>query len=108
MSETFQFWLEYCEMVFLLLNCIAAERDSKWLLHLETFAEMLLYDRAYDHYKYFNWGLIYLLDMHELPMKHPELYDNFINGNHTVSRSKKQSSFNSVSTDMALEQSNYA
>ena len=105
MSETFEFWLEYCDMVFLLLDFIAAERESNWHLHLETFAKMLQYDRAYDHYKYFSWGLIYLFDMHELPSKHPDLYHNFVIGNHAVSRNKNKSSFNSVSTDMALEQS---
>ena len=104
-SETFQFWLEYCEMVYLLLDFLTAERESDWNMHLETFREMLCYDRAYDHYKYFAWGLIYLHDMKELPSKHPELYKNFMNGNHTVSRCKKQSTFNNVSTDMALEQS---
>ena len=106
MSETFKFWLEYCNMVILLLNFIAAERNSNWLLHLETFAEMLAYDRAYDHYKYMSWGLVYLYDMYELPEKHPDLYQHFMNGLHTVSRSKASSNFNCVSTDMALEQGN--
>ena len=40
-SDNFKFWLEYCEMVDLLLNFLAAERDSDWELHLETFQEML-------------------------------------------------------------------
>ena len=39
-------------MVFLLLNCIAAETNSDLLLHLETFAETLTYDRAYNRNKY--------------------------------------------------------
>ena len=39
-------------MVFLLLNFIAAEINSDWLLHLEIFVEMMTYDRAYDHNKY--------------------------------------------------------
>ena len=50
-SDNFKFWLEYCEMVDPLLNFLAAERDSDWELHLETFQEMLAYDRANDHYK---------------------------------------------------------
>ena len=35
-SETFQFWLEYCEMVYLLLDFLTAERESDWNMHLET------------------------------------------------------------------------
>ena len=104
-SDNFKFWLEYCEMVDLLLNFLAAERDSDWELHLETFQEMLAYDRAYDHYKYFQWGSIYMIDMLQLPEAHPQLYEEFLNGHHTVSRAKSKSKFNTVSTDMALEQS---
>ena len=105
MSETFQFWLEYCDMAFLLFDFLAAERESNWDLHLETFQEMLKYDRAFGQYKYFTWGSIYIIDMLELPVKHPELYQHFVSGFHTVSRCKKESKFNCVSTDMALEQS---
>ena len=104
-SDTFAFWLEYCDMVTLLLDFLSAERDSDWNLHLETFQNMLNYDRAYDHYKYFLWGTIYIIDMLRLPEEHPELYEMYCNGFHTVSRAQKQSQFNSVSTDMALEQS---
>ena len=92
-------------MVFLLLDFLAAERDSDWNTHLETFQEMLFYDRAFDHYKYLSWGLIYLCDMLDLPTTHPYLHESFMNGLHTVSRSEIDSSFNCVSTDMALEQS---
>lgn len=103
-NETFAFWLEHCNMSDILLNSLAAERDSNWDLHLETFKEMLTYDRAYDHYKYFTWGTIYLSDMLRLPTEHPDLYEKFQIGCHTVSRNKKVSEFNCVSTDMALEQ----
>ena len=43
--------------------------------------------------------------MLQLPDTHPQLYQEFLNGNHTVSRAKSESMFNTVSTDMALEQS---
>ena len=52
-SEIFSFWLEYCQMVFLLLNFLVDERQPDWKLHLETFRQTLYYDRAHDHYKYF-------------------------------------------------------
>ena len=105
LSETFQYWHEYLEMADLLLDFLAAECDSDWKVHLETFKEMLCYDRAFDHFKYFTWGMIYYIDMMQLPEKHPELYEAFLKGYHTVSRNKKPSKFNGVSTDMALEQS---
>ena len=72
---------------------------------MECFKAMLPYDRAFDHDKYFQWGLVYLIDMLRLPEQAPEVYQEFLNGNHTVSRKKVATQFNAVSTDMALEQS---
>ena len=92
-------------MVFVLIEFVAAERESDWRKHLELFQEMIYYDRAYDHYCYFTWGMVCLCDMMSLPRSHPDLYDCFINGMYTVSRNPQCSSFNCVSTDMALEQS---
>ena len=91
-------------MVFLLLNFIPVERNSDCSLHLEAFAEMLVYNRAYDHYKYMSWGLVYLYDMYELPEKHPDLHQYFMSHFHIVSRSKAASTFNCVPTDIVLEQ----
>ena len=91
-------------MIFLLLNFIAAERNSDWSLHLETFTEMLVFDRAYDHYKFMSWDLVFWYDMYELPEKHPHLLQYFMRAFHTVSRSKTASTFKCVLTDMALEQ----
>ena len=104
-SETFAFWMEYLDMVKLLLNAISAERSSDWNLHLKTFKEMPKYDRAFDHFKYFKWGSIYIMDMLRLPIDHPDLHERFQSGCHTVSRSPTESTFNMVPTDMTLAQS---
>ena len=104
-SRTFGFWHEYLGMTFTLLDFMEAERESNWLVHLETFKAMLPYDKSFDHYKYLSWGLIYLIDMLRLPEVYPQVFEHFMDGKHTVSRSKSKSWFNTVSTDMALEQS---
>ena len=103
MSETFKIWLKYCDMIFLLLNFVTAERNSDWSVHLETFAEMLVFDRAQDHCKYMNLDLVFLY-MCELPEKHLDLQQNFIKDFPTASRNKTASTFNCVSADMALKQ----
>ena len=92
-------------MVMILLNSIEAERDSIWQLHLDSFKSILSYDKAFDHYKYFVWGIIYLADMEILPQKYPKVCNHFLAGKHNVSREKDDSAFNTVATDMALEQS---
>ena len=85
-------------MVELLFNFLESERDSNWKCHIECFKAMLPYDRIFDHNKYFKWGLVYLVDMLRLPNHAPDVYREFLDGNHMASR------FNTVSTDMALEQ----
>ena len=104
-SRTFAFWVEYIDMVHLLLDFMESERDSIWKTHLETFRCMPPYHFAFDHFKYFMWGCVYSCDMQQLPNKFPDVYANFENGKHGVSRATAPSYFNSVATDMALEQS---
>ena len=103
--EMFLFWLEYCQMMFLLLVFLAAERDSEWIKHIEAFQQMIYYDAAYDNYRYFKGGIVYLLNIRNLSTTHPDLYEMFLCGYHTVSREKSKSSLNCISRDTALEQS---
>ena len=91
-------------MVLLLFDFIEAERETNWDIHLKCFKQMLPCDRAFDLTKYFKSGLIFVIDMLRLPQEAPEVYTAFKEGNHSVSRSKTVSTFNHVSTDMALEQ----
>ena len=55
-SKTFQFWDRYLCMVSLLLDYVAAERDSRVDLHIESFAEMLVYDFVCNHQKLRKMG----------------------------------------------------
>ena len=64
---------------------------------------MLPYFYAMDRVNYARWLPICLADMHSLQEQHPEVYSEFIAGNHSVSRS--QQPFGQVWSDMALEQS---
>ena len=77
-------------MVFLLIEFLAAERDSKWMQHIEAFQQMICYDKAFNNYRYFKWRILYLLDMKNLSSTHPDLYELFLCGYHTVSRKKNE------------------
>ena len=57
---------------------------------------------AMDHLNYSRWLPVYIMDMCHLQEKALNVYNNFLRGNHIVSRSQ---SFNQVWADMALEQS---
>ena len=102
-SYMFAFWDEYLEMVSLMHSFIRAERSGDWSLHLNATAGMMPYFCAMDRMNYSRWLPIYLADMNSLPEMHPVVFEEFMNGNHAVSRSKQ--AFAQVWTDMALEQS---
>ena len=102
-SLLFSFWDTYIELVKLLLQFIRAERDGHWKLHLETTSRMVPYFYAMDRTNYSRWLPVYLFDMYQLPQKFPEVHEEFLKGNHAVSRSAQP--YSRVWTDMALEQS---
>ena len=87
----------------ILLQFIKAECTGNWRLHLSSTATMVPHFFAMDRTNYARWLPIYLADMHKLEEGHPEVYQTFIAGNHSVSHSQKP--FAQVWTDMALEQS---
>ena len=66
-SEMLALWLEYCQTVFLLLDFLAAEWDSNWIQHIGAFQQMICHDAAFDNYRYFKWGIVYLLDTKNSP-----------------------------------------
>ena len=102
-SKAFRFWEDYIDMVLVLLQFIKAERTGNWKLHLTATAAMVPHFFAMDRINYARWLPVYLSDMNTLETSHPEVYKEFINGNHSVSHSKEP--FAQVWTDMALEQS---
>lgn len=101
--KLFAFWEEHGTMVDLLLQLIKAERTGNWKLHLCTIATMVPYFFAMDRHNCSRWLPVYLSDMKRLETKHARVHQEFMNGDHVVSRSSNP--FSPVSTDMALEQS---
>ena len=90
-------------MVLVLLQFIKAERTGNWKLHLSATAAMVCHFFSMDRVNYARWLPIYLSDMSMLELNHPEVFHEFLSGNHSVSRSKQP--FAQVWPDMALEQS---
>ena len=90
-------------MVLLLLQFVKAERTGNWKLHLSATTEMVPHFFSMDRVNYSRWLPVYLSDMHMLQLTHPAVHQEFIAGNHSVSRSNQP--FAQVWPDMALEQS---
>ena len=102
-SNLFAFWDEYCSMVTTLLQFLKAERTGNWKLHLSSTAAMLPQFFAMDRQNYARYLPVHLADVQKLELTHPDVYKEFAEGNHSISRSGQP--FSQVSTDMALEQS---
>ncbi|CAB4003577.1 Hypothetical predicted protein [Paramuricea clavata] len=102
-SKVFNFWEDYINMVLLLLQFVKAERTGNCKLHLSATAAMVPHFFSMDRVNYARWLPVYLSDMNLLESHHPEVYQEFMAGSHSVSRSKQP--FAQVWPDMALEQS---
>ncbi|CAB4005387.1 Hypothetical predicted protein [Paramuricea clavata] len=102
-SKVFNFWEDYINMVLLLFQFVKAERTGNWKLHLSATAAMVPHFFSMDRVNYARWLPVYLSDMNMLESHHPEVYQEFMAGSHSVSRSKQP--FAQVWPDIALEQS---
>ena len=97
-SRCFVFWEEYIDMQF-----SKTERTGNWQLHLSATAAIVPHFFSMDRVNYARWLPVYLSDMNMLESSHPEVFQEFVTGTHSVSRSKQP--FAQVWPDMALEQS---
>ena len=100
----FQFWMNYMEMVSILLSFIRAKREGNLELHLVSFARMLPWFAMYNHTNYARWGPFYLADMRQLATSTPEFYEHFQDGMFSMKRT--DSKFSRVFVDQALEHVN--
>ena len=85
--QLFAFWGEYVCMVQLLLQFIKAERTGNLLKHLSATAAMTPHFFSMDRPNYSRWLLVYLADIDQLSETHPALHEEFMPGNHSISRS---------------------
>ncbi|KAK3727235.1 hypothetical protein QZH41_006995, partial [Actinostola sp. cb2023] len=67
-----------------------AERSADWSLHLAATTAMVPYFYAHDRPNYSRWLPVYLADMAQLEQKHPEVYRQFMEGEHACRSSQKE------------------
>ncbi|CAC5414988.1 unnamed protein product [Mytilus coruscus] len=99
-SRTAKLWLQYSEMVQVLRQFIKAERTGNWPLHLQSIQAILPFLAASGHNLYTKTA--YLMTMQSLDEDHPDVYANFINGNHVIRRSNRYCA--EKSSDLFIEQ----
>ena len=79
-----------------------SREGGNWFLHLSATAALTTHFFAMDQPSYYRSLLLYLADMNQLSDIHPTVHEEFMSGNHSISRSTKP--FEQVWTDKALEQ----
>ena len=82
--RTAKLWLQYLDMVEILLIFIKAERTGNWNLHLIMNSKMLPYLAAAGHNKYTKSLFLYLQTMEQLCTTQPEAYQHFQQGLHVI------------------------
>lgn len=101
-SRTGRLWIQYCDMIKLLKQFIKGERTGNWDLHLQCMNAMLPYFASTGHNLYAKSVHVYLSQMQNLHIDHPDVYQSFKNGHHVLRRSDRF--WGGLSTDLIIEQ----
>ena len=101
-SRTGKLWIQYCDMIKLLKQFIKGERTGNWDLHLQCMHDMLPYFASTGHNLYAKSVHVYLSQMQNLHIDHPDVYQSFKNGHHVLRRSDRF--WGGLSTDLINEQ----
>ena len=80
---------------------LRAERLGNWHPHLRATKEMLRYFAASGHNHYLKSSYLYLQEMSDLEIHHPDVYYHFCNGLHVVRRSPRE--WAGLSSDYVIE-----
>ena len=87
-SRTSALWLSYARYIFIVQEFIPAKRTSNWPLHILATKSMLNLFAATGHNNYAKTTRLYLQSAAALEKDHPEVYQQFLLGNHTVRYTK--------------------
>ena len=61
--------------------------EGDFPLYVQVCDELCSWFRVMDHTNYARWLPVHVRDMVQLPLKHPQLYDEFLKGNFVMQRS---------------------
>lgn len=103
-SPQFQFWYLILAMELTILALIRSFREANFALYCEALSELIPYFFANNNFNYARWLPIHLRDMMCLQRRHPEVAEEFRNGNFVVHKSCRN--FSAMAIDQAHEQAN--
>ena len=101
-SRTAKLWLQFKELILIILTFLKAEQLGDFQLHLHSLRCLLPYLAAAGHNRYTKSVTLYLKKMYNLEETHPELYTTYLEHGHTVRRSNRLCG--GLSLDLCIEQ----
>ena len=102
-SQMYNYFENFLNMVELIHDLVAADREGDWEAHLLVVQNILPIFRELFNYSinYLRYGSLYLENMRRKPEEHPEIYTKFMQCHEVKQR---YGSLNGVAGDMKLEQ----
>ena len=76
--KTAQYWIQYMQYIAVVKSYIRAERTGNWPLHLSCVKDMLNLFAATGHIHYTKSARLYLQQMLDLQINHPEVHNSFV------------------------------
>ena len=101
-SRTVALWLNYVHYIEIVQQFITAERTSNFALHISTTKQMINLFAATAHNNYAKTYRLYLQSVDILEKDHPQIFEQFSFGNHTVRRTDMI--WSGLWTDLSIEQ----
>lgn len=100
------FWMSYVDMVEVMLGLIRASREGDWKLHLASIREMIPWCFAYDKLNYARYLPYYYAQMSRLAIDHPDVHEQFMQGQGFSVQLASSSPFARIPVDQAIEVTN--
>ena len=98
------FWMSYVEIVEIMLQLLRASRERNWELHLSSISEMIPWCFAYDRQNYSRYLSVYLSDMTNLPIDHPQQHTYLSDGRFAANVGNSKVPFTSIPIDQTLNE----
>ena len=98
-----KFWMQYVEMVEIMLGLLWADREGNWYLHLACIRRMIPWCFAMDRINYSRYLSVYFNQMTHLEEVCPELYAHFVRGGFSVQH-KQGNPFGRIAVDQTTEE----
>lgn len=100
----FKFWDIALHLELLVMQYIRSIREGNFSLYVQLVGQLLPWFFAMDQCNYSRWVPVHIRDMLALPLKHPNVYQQFLLGKFVVQKSKHL--FSLIALDHNHEQQN--